>query len=536
MTQAQMAELDRLEAELQRSQALASPLGYATFHNTNFLTPPHVQLMSDTITRFLQDKLLKPDGSPYKRLMINMPPRHGKSELCTRTTPAWYLSNWPDREVIITGHGADFAADFGADVRRLIISHPELGIELDPSTSAKDNFRIKGHTGMMRAVGAGGPITGRGAHLFIIDDPVKSDEDADSPRMREKLWNWWQGTILSRLMPLSVSEELDENGEPLHQNMGHIIMIMTRWHEDDIAGRTLLEEPEQWVQLNFPALADHEEGLDRLGRSPGDALWPQMYPRKYLQELQKSMGSRWFQAQYQGKPSIQGGNMFKTEEFRRWFPEMTPEGLVYAYRTPSGTLKRVREDQIWKFSTLDLAATEAKRADWTVAAVWGVTPDRELLLLDLVRERMESAEHEAFVRRVGAKHKIRYHGVEKVTYGLTLVQVCQRMGIPVYPLKADTDKVARAWPAVGFIETGAMYFPTSAAWLGAFELELEQFPYGANDDQVDVVSYAAKHLAEQVRPARKPKPPPPEKGVISVDAILANKRKKLKIRAQNSAW
>lgn len=535
--QAQMAELDRLEQELLKEKALASPLGYATYHNTNFLTPPHVQLMSDTITRFVNDKLLRPDGTPYKKLMINMPPRHGKSELCTRTFPAWYLSNWPDREVIVTGHGSEFAADFGSDVRNLIVSHPELGIELDPSTAAKDNFRIKGHRGTLRATGAGGPITGRGAHLYIIDDPVKSDEDADSPRMREKLWNWWQGTILSRLMPLSVSDDLDENGEPLAQNMGHILMIMTRWHEDDIAGRNLLEHGEEWAVLTFPALADHDEGLDRLGRAPGEALWPQMYPRSYLEGLQKAMGSRWFTSLYQQRPSIQGGNMFKSADFRRWFPEQTPEGLVYAYRTPGGTLKRVREDQIWRFTTLDLAATETKRADWTVGAVWGVTPDRELLLLDLTRERMESAEHETFVRRLGAKHKVRYHGVEKATFGLTLIQICQRMGIPVLELKPDKDKVSRAWPAVGFIESGAMYFPQSASWLDAFELELEQFPYGAHDDQADCVAYAAKHLAEQIRPARKEKAPEEvPANTVSVDAIVKARQNKRKIRNQSSAW
>lgn len=531
--QAQMAELDRLEKELRRTTALSSPAEYATHHNTNYLTPPHVRLMSDVITRFVQDKLLKPDGRPYKRLMINMPPRHGKSELCTRVTPAWYLSNWPDREVIVTGHGSEFAADFGNDIRNLIRSHPELGITLDPSTSAKDNFKIEGHRGAMRAVGAGGPITGRGAHLFVIDDPVKSDEDADSPRMREKLWNWWQGTILSRLMPLHVPEE---GAQPLPEDMGHIIMIMTRWHEDDIAGRTLAEEPEEWAQLNFPALATHTEGLDRLGRAPGEALWPQMYSREYLLGLQKSMGSRWFSALYQQSPSIEGGNMFKQENFRYWTPVSTANGLIFRYTTPSGQVKEVRDDQIWRFTTLDLAATETKRADYTVGAVWGVTPDRELLLLDLVRERMESAEHENFVRRLSAKHKVRYHGVEKATYGLTLIQVMQRYGLPVLELKPDKDKVARAWPAVGFIEHGALYFPRNASWLYEYEQELQQFPYGAHDDMVDCTSYAAKHLAEQVRKGPRPKAEPPAPGTVNVDAIIAARKSKLKIKNQSMAW
>ena len=516
---AALAELDRLELEARKALALSSPLDYATYHNTNFLAPAHVQLMSDTIVRLTNDQLLKKDGTPYKRLMINMPPRHGKSELVTRATPPWFLTRWPEKRVIVTGYEADFASDFGADARNYIASHPELGVTLDPTTSSKSNWGLQGHVGGLKTAGAGGAITGKGAHLFLIDDPVKGAEEADSDTNRAKLWQWWQGTIIPRLEP-----------------GGYIIMIMTRWHEDDIAGRCLMNEPEEWAQLSFPAIADHAEGLDKLGRLPGAPLWPERYPLEYLEIVRNGMGSRWWNAEYQQRPTIEGGNMFKAQDFRYWTPVSTANGLVYAYQTPNGARKEVREDQIWKFTTLDLAASEKKAADFTVGAVWGVTPDRELLLLDLVRERMESAKHEEFVRRLGAKHKVRYHGVEKATYGLTLIQVCQRMGIPVVELKPDKDKVSRAWPAVGFIEHGAMYFPRSTSWLSAFELELQQFPNGANDDMVDCVAYAAKHLADRIRPAAKPKPTPPAPGVISTDAIIANRKRKLKIRNQSRAW
>lgn len=517
--QAQMAELDRLEAEARKTIALASPLNYATYHNTNFLSPPHVQLMSDTIVRLTNDKLLKPNGTPYKRLMINMPPRHGKSELVTRATPPWFLTNWPEKRVIVTGYESEFAADFGADARNYIASHPELGVSLDPSTSSKSNWGLAGHVGGLKTAGAGGPITGKGAHLFLIDDPVKGAEEADSDTYRAKLWTWWQGTIIPRLEP-----------------GGYIIMIMTRWHEDDIAGRCLLNEPEEWAQLSFPAIADHAEGLDRLGRAPGEPLWPERYPLEYLETVRNGMGSRWWNAEYMQRPTIEGGNMFKAQNFRYWVPVQTAHGLVYSYQTPGGVRKEVRDDQIWKFTTLDLAATESKKADFTVGAVWGVTPDRELLLLDLVRERMESAKHEDFVRRLSAKHKVRYHGVEKATYGLTLIQVCQRMGLPVLELKPDKDKVARAWPAVGFIENGAIYFPRSTPWLSAFETELQQFPNAANDDMVDVLAYAARHLSEQIRPPREPKAPPPPPNTVSVDAIIANRKRKRQIRNQSSNW
>lgn len=515
----EIREADRLELLARREIALRSPLNYASYHNPNFLDPPHVRLLSDTITRLSKRLLLKRDGTPYTRLMVNMPPRHGKSELITRATPPWFLTLNPDSRVIVTGYEAEFAADFGSDARRYIESHPELGVQLDPQTASKSNWALLNHVGGMKTAGAGGPITGKGAHLFIIDDPVKSAEEAESQNTRDLHWRWWQGTVIPRREPGCI-----------------IIMVMTRWHEDDLAGRCLDYEPDEWVTLSLPAIADHPQGLDRIGRAPGEPLWPDRFPLSELETIQKGMGSRWWNAEYQQKPTIEGGNMFKQETFRYWTPENTQNGLIYNYQTPSGNRKSVREDQIWRFTTLDLAASEKKTADWTVAAIWGVTPDRELLLLDLQRRRMESPEHEAFVRSIGVKYKIRYHGVEKSTYGLTLIQICRRMGIPVIELLPDKDKVSRAWPAVGFIEQGALYFPYSASWLSKFELELQQFPYGANDDMVDCVSYAAKHLADRVRPFKPIRPKDPEPGKVNMEAIIKNRLKKKKIQNRSGLW
>lgn len=515
----ELQEIDRLELEARTQLALRSPLDYATYNNPNFLSPPHLRLLNDAIVRLTEELLLKPTGEPYKRLMVNMPPRHGKSELITRATPPWFLTRYPDRRVIITGYEADFAADFGGDTRRYIESHPELGVQLDPTTASKSNWAILNHEGGCKTAGAGGPITGKGAHLFVIDDPVKSAEDAERQTTRDMHWTWWTGTIIPRMEP-----------------GGIIIMVMTRWHEDDLAGRCLAIEPEEWAQLSLPAIADHPHGLDRIGRLPGEALWPERYPLKQLETIQKGMGSRWWNAEYQQKPTIEGGNMFKQETFRYWTPIQTHNGLIYRFTTPSGVQKEVHSEKIWRFTTLDLAATEKTTADWTVGAVWGVTPDKELLLLDLYRERMESAKHEAFVRRLATLYKIRFHGVEKITYGLTLTQIMQRLGIPVYPLFPDRDKVSRAWAAVGFIENGAMYFPRSASWLPLYELELQQFPYGAHDDMVDVTSYAATVLSERVHTPRKEGPAAPIPGTVNVQAILDRRKQKLREANSRGMW
>lgn len=515
---ASIKELDAIELELRRELALRSPLEYATYHNGEFLSPPHVQLLADCVTRLVEGRLLKEDGTPYNRLMVNMPPRHGKSELITRATPAWFLTKYPSKRVIVTGYEADFAADFGADARRYIEAHPELGVQLDPSTSAKDNWGILQNTGGMKTAGAGGAITGKGAHLFVIDDPVKSAEDADSITVREKHWKWWQGTIIPRREPGCV-----------------IIMVMTRWHEDDLAGRCLQAEPDEWFQLSLPAIADHTEGIDVIGRAPGEALWPQRYPIQELEVIRGGMGNRWWSAEYQQKPTIDGGNMFKPSTFREYVPVQTANGTIFRYTTPSGTLKEVRSDQIWRFTSLDLAATEKTAADFTVGSVWGVTPDRELLLLAVHRERMQSADHLSFVQRLHQVYNPRFHAVEKATYGLTLIQHMRRVGVPVFECKADKDKVARAWPAVGYIENGALYFPRTAAWLADLVIEMEQFPHGAHDDMVDTVAYAARVLTDRVRPdARVKEVEEVLPNQISVDRILKNKKKQQRIKSSNN--
>jgi predicted phage terminase large subunit-like protein len=452
--------------------------------------------------------------------MVNMPPRHGKSELLTRATPPWFLTRYPDRRVIVTGYEAEFAADFGADARRYIQTHPELGIYLDPSTASKSNWAILNHQGGLKTAGAGGPITGKGAHLFVIDDPVKSAEEADSDLVRDKHWKWWQGTVIPRREPGCV-----------------FIMVMTRWHEDDLAGRCLQENPDLWYQLSLPAIADHPEGsgLDQVGRLPGEPLWPERFDLPVLREIQQGMGSRWWSAEYQQKPTIQGGNMFKAQDFRYFTPQHTPNGLQYSYNAPGGVMKAVKAEALWCFTTSDLAATEKTSGDYTVFCVWGVTPDREILLLDLFRKRIESAEHESLVRALNNKHKIRYHGIEKSTFGLTLLTQLRRRGIATIELIPDKDKVARAWSAVALLEAGAIYFPQSAPWLTDFEQELQQFPNAAHDDMVDCLSYAARHMTDRIRPPKVEKDPEVyDINKVYTDRIIARRKKKLRTSA--SRW
>lgn len=223
------------------------------------------------------------------------PPRHTKSELASRRFPAWYLGRNPDRQVIFSTYAQDFADDFGRDVRG-IVSGDEYGRLFE--TAVRDDSRAanRWHTttgGVYVAVGAGGPITGRGAHLAIIDDPVKNRDDADSETIRNRIWKWYTSTLRTRLMP-----------------GGAIVLILTRWHEDDLAGR-LLEQMrhggEDWEVLSLPAIDED-----------GHALWPDWFPLDELEAVKASIGIRDWSALYQQNPTSDEGGYFKRSWFKRF--------------------------------------------------------------------------------------------------------------------------------------------------------------------------------------------------------------------------
>lgn len=485
--------------EIRQYTILQSPLAYAQHCRDDFMAPAHVQLISDTIRQMVDRELLRADGRPYTKLMVNMPPRHGKSELITRAAPAWYLTRYPDRRVIVTGYEADFAADFGADARRYITDYgKEFGVAVDPTTASKSNWGLDGRLGGMRTAGAGGPITGKGGHFIVIDDPVKNAEEADSPTIRENHWKWWQSTVSSRQEPGCV-----------------IVCVMTRWHEDDLGGRLLAHDPDNWYVLSLPALAGED---DPLGRAPGEALWRERYDEDWLQEQCETVGPRVWSALYQQSPSIEGGNVFRADKFRYFSAENTMDGRVFYLHAQNGPARQVHEDDCKLFYTLDLAATTKNRSDWTVAAVFLQTPAKELLLIDLIRVRIEAAEHEQFVDRLRAKWPGGWIGVEKATFGMVLIQMLQRRGLPVRELTPDKDKETRALPAATLIDQDRIYFLRGASWLHEFEAELLHFPYGTHDDQVDCLAYAARYLADSVRPPRRDAPPP----LTKLDAHFEN--------------
>ena len=281
------------------------------------------------------------------RVMVFMPPRHGKSLLISQRMPAWYLSRNPTREVIHSSYGGELVTGFGRRLRNLMDNQVHASVFPEIRLAADSKAANLWHTeqdGVYCASGVGGPITGRGMHLGLVDDPVKSREEADSERMRDRVWDWYQNDFYTRLMP-----------------GGAIVLVMTRWHEDDLAGRLLLEAQsggDRWHVLHHPAISDE-----------GEALWPERYPIEVLHRIQRNIGPRAWEALYQGNPAPEEGAYFMADWFVR------------------GPVPPVEEMKIYGAS--DYAVTEDD-GDYTVHLVVGIDNIDRMWVLDLWRKQTTS--------------------------------------------------------------------------------------------------------------------------------------------------
>lgn len=453
------------------------PAGLAIYASNNkfLLSPGHA---------LLNRKLLDVAAGRCKRLMIFWPPRHGKSEFTSKYFPAWFEGRFPDKRIILTSYEADFASQWGGKVRDLLEDYGKkiFEVEISNDSSAKDRWNIKGKDGGMQTAGVGGPITGKGADILIIDDPIKNDKEAASKTVRESHKTWYQSTAYTRLEP-----------------GGSIIIIMTRWHEDDLAGWLLKEEkeaikqglePEGWEVLRLPAIAEEN---DLLGRKPGQALFPQRYDEKALEKIKRAVGTYFWSAMYQQRPQPDGGSIFK----RSYFHYFTDDGDFYTLQRANDQ-KRVLKTACWIFQTCDAAATEKEKSDYFVISTWAVTHDSDLLLLDVFREKAETTKHKRIMKDALTRWRPSFQGVENKTFGLNIIQDCVVEGYPIKELKADTDKVSRARPMSARYENGTVYHRQGAPWLQEYEDELIAFPNGEHDDQVDTASYAGIVLIENI--------------------------------------
>lgn len=414
--------------------------------------------------RYIREHLNRVTSGEIKRLMVFVPPRHGKTEQGTVRYPVYRLEYQPTLRVILGAYNQTLANKFSRKARRIARERFALS---DERSAVEDWETLQG--GGIRAVGVGGGITGQGGDLILIDDPVKSREEAESKAFRERVWDWYTDDLYTRLEP-----------------GGAIVLTMTRWHDDDLAGRILKsDDAPNWTTITLPALAKND---DPMGRQPGQALCPDRYDEKSLLSIKKIQGIS-FEALYQQNPVPDEGGNFKRGWLRYWQQEADH------VRLEGETSKRFALSDCRRFATVDLAFSLKTTADYTVIASWAVTPESDLVLLDVVRDRMEGPDIIPAMKRAIAKHNLTYVAVESVGAQLTVIQQARRQGLPIRALSADKDKISRSVTATILCESGKLYLPARASWLADYEAELLTFPSGAHDDMVDVTSYAALQVS-----------------------------------------
>ena len=431
------AEMEALAASAARDKLLA----YAVGQNPAYRTPPHI--------RMLAAKLEAVERGDIARLAVFMPPRHCKSNLVSEVFPAWYLGRRPEEQLMFTTYAQDLADGFGRKVRNAVAdprhtrSFPD-SILAEDSQSAKKFNTTKG--GVYYAVGAGGPVTGRGADVLIIDDPLKNREEADSKLIRDKLWDWYASTAYTRLMP-----------------GGAVVLVQTRWHEDDLAGR-MLRGHEDWEVLNLPAIAEENDPLHRL---PGAALWPEQYNEVALQNIRATIGEREFAALYQQRPAPLEGALFR----RQW---------IGRQRCPRSGFRIAMG--------VDLALSLKTNADYTAIVVMARDEFGKLYVLDAVRERADFPTALNLIRMMADKWKPARIAIEQVAYQAVVVQELLRSTtLPIKGVTPDKDKLTRAQPIALRYEQGLVHHHDLPSW---FEDELLAFPQAEHDDAVDATVYA----------------------------------------------
>lgn len=436
------------------------------------LDPNHRQTaMLDLIDRELVDLF---DGDSHDRLAISCPPQEGKSQKVSRRTPAWLLAHDPSLHIAIVSYAADKAIRWGKQIRRDILAHPQLGITLRADSRAAGRWETE-QGGQLVCVGIEGGITGERVDVLIIDDPIEGRAEAESKRYRDSAWDWWESNGATRL-----------------SSRGKALLMMTRWHEDDLAARLFANEPGEWREVKIPAIA---EAGDPLGRAPGEEL-VSVQKRKlgYFRALKAKRSAYVFNSIYQQTPTAAEGNLFKRSDFRYWqrMPaDPSRHGIMSGQRVDVGG-RVVYLDDCWRFITVDLAASKRTSADFTVAAAWAISPDGDLILLGRNRGRLEEAEHWDHVRPLQQRWNADTVFIEQSFISTTLAVDATAAGIPVQPLHADTDKITRAIPATTRVRSGRVWFPAHVDWLDEWCDEIASFPSAAHDDQVDCLAYAAR--------------------------------------------
>jgi predicted phage terminase large subunit-like protein len=445
-----LADLARWEHEMTLKIGQDNLLAFADHVYPGYKVGPHHKRLAKIFEDIANGK--------KKRVIVNIAPRHGKSELISYLAPAWFLGKYPHKKVIMSSHTADLAVNFGRRVRNLVNMDsyrdifPQIELQQDSKSASRWGTNFNGE---YFAIGVGGALAGRGADLFIIDDP-HSEQEARQGRSDVFLpaWEWFQSGPLQRLMP-----------------GGAVVIVMTRWSKLDLTGQiinhmTQNEDADQWEVVEFPAILPS-----------GNALWPEFWPVEELEAKRVGMDPRYWQAQYMQNPTAEEGALIKRDWWQIWDEDDPPECEFI-------------------IMSLDAAQEANNRADYNALTTWGVFFNEEvnnynIILLNSIKKRMEFPELKQLVFEEYREWEPDAFIVEKKSNGAALYQELRRMGVPVseFTPGKGQDKISRVNAVSDLFASGVVWAPDKR-WAKDVIEECNDFPSGANDDLVDSTSQA----------------------------------------------
>ena len=450
-----LTKAEEVQLEKMLSNYKLTPMTLAMRLNPRIIPARHLMYISAIVAH----AIAKGGG----RIIISLPPRHGKSELITKNVPIWTLENYGRKNVILCSYGGDLSSDFGRQVRDLIkINEQHLNLRIRQDAERVNNW-LTNQGGAMYSVGLGGPITGRGADVLIIDDYIKEIKESLSQLHRDYIWDWFVTTAYTRLEPNAT-----------------VIIVATRWNHDDLIGRILKHEPEKWTNIVIPAIA--EEG-DILGRPIGTPLFEERYPLEELLDRKKTLGSFFFNALYQQRPENDAGKL-TNKDWLKYLP-IVPD------------LQGFELARIW-----DLACTE-DGGDYIVGTLMAYSKTRDMtIILDVERAQIGPLKVETLVADTALKDGPQipiYIEREPGSSGKLLISAYANnllKGYKVDEVPANDKKLIRAQPFLAAVEAGRVFL-VRAKWNEDWAAEYDEFPSGEHDDQVDTASAGYTKLTGQ---------------------------------------